>query len=123
MSNPQNLGSLDLNNLNSKNFFNNFFTISKTVSGNQNDAIVGYFQQYCNGNTTAANALASAVIYTSIAQGIDPMSVLEQFVKLPKGQIDSYLAMFLNLNRKGTSFLGINNQPITSKYVSRSIIK
>lgn len=118
-----NLGSVNLNSLNDqKKYFNNFFTVSSTVSGNQNDAIVGYFQEYCDGNVAAANALASAVIYTSLAQGIDPMSVLEEFVKLPKGQIDSYLAMFLNLNRKGTSFLGINNQPITSKYVSRSIL-
>jgi hypothetical protein len=123
MSNPQNLGAVNVNNTVSKNYFNNFFVVPTTVSTNQNDAIVGYFQQYCGGNRTAADALASAVIYTSLAQRIDPMSVLEQFIKLPKAQVDNYLAMFLNLNRKGTSFLGINNQPIVNKYIRRSILK
>ena len=30
--------------------------------------------------------------------------------------------MFLNLNRIGTSYLGINNAPQTSKYVARTIL-
>jgi hypothetical protein len=123
MTTTNNLGSVNLNSVSDqKKYFNNFFTVSSTVSGNQNDAIVGYFQQYTSGNKIAADALASAVIYTSLAQGINPMSVLQEFIKLPKGQIDSYLAMFLNLNRKGTSYLGINNQPIVGKYIKRSII-
>lgn len=124
MNTTNNLGAVDLNTTtsNKQNYFNNFFTVSTTVSANQNDAILGFFQVYTGGNRTAAAALASAVIYTSMAQGIDPMSVLEQFVRLPRGDIDNYLAMFLNLNRKGTSFLGINNQPIVNKYIKRSII-
>jgi hypothetical protein len=124
MSTPNNLGTVDVNTYtsNTKNYFNNFFTISKTVSTNQNDALIGYFLKYTGGNRAAADALTSAIIYTARAQNIDPMSILDNFIRMPQDQIDQYLAMFLNLNRKGTSFLGINNQPIVNKYVKRAIM-
>jgi hypothetical protein len=119
MSSPQNTGVVKKD---EQSYFNNFFINERTVSSNQNDAIVGYFEQYTNGNKSAARTIASAVIYTSISQGMDPMQVLNDFVKLPKGQLNAYLAMFLNLNRVGTSLLGINNQPITNKYITRAIL-
>ena len=37
-------------------------------------------------------------------------------------ELDAYLTMFLNLNRVGTSLLGISNQPQTNKYVQRAIL-
>lgn len=37
-------------------------------------------------------------------------------------EIDAYLTMFLNLNRVGTSLLGISNSPQTSFYVKRLIL-
>lgn len=37
-------------------------------------------------------------------------------------ELDAYLTMFLNLNRVGTSLLGLSNSPQTSKYVSRAIL-
>ena len=66
--------------------------------------------------------MAGAVIYTAKAQNLDPMGVLQKFSVLPQGQLNSYLSMFLNLNRINTSFLGISNAPITNKYVSRTIL-
>ena len=124
MTTPNNLGTIDINNntTNVGTYFNNFFNNYGTVSPDQNAALISYFEQYTGGNRFAAQALAGAVVYTALAQGMNPMSVLQQFASLPQGQLDSYLAMFLNLNRIGTSFLGINNQPITNKYVKRSIL-
>ncbi len=37
-------------------------------------------------------------------------------------EVDAYLTMFLNLNRSGTSLLGLTNSPRTSKYVIRTIL-
>jgi len=37
-------------------------------------------------------------------------------------ELDAYLTMFLNLNRVGTSLLGISNQPQTNKYIQRAIL-
>jgi len=48
--------------------------------------------------------------------------VLEKFKRLPAGEINDYLAAFLNLNRVPTSLLGIVNQPTTGKYIERCII-
>jgi hypothetical protein len=120
MSSPQNISAVDANS--PRQYFNNYFTGVSTITSNQNDAIIGYFQQHTNGNKVAADALASAVVYTSLNQGMDPMAILQQFTQLPKGELNSYLTMFLNLNRVGTSFLGINNQPIVNKYIKRSIL-
>jgi hypothetical protein len=102
-------------------YFNNYFRVNINVSPNVDSAILAYFEEV-SFNRDSARALASAVIYTSQAQGIDPMETLSQFTKLPKGQLNSYLVLFLNLQRVGTSYLGLTNQPIANKYVARSIL-
>lgn len=102
-------------------FFNNFYNKSYTISPNANDAIVSYFEGIAD-NKEAAQALAAAVIYTSLSQEVDPMSTLDQFTQLEPGEINVYLAMYLNLNRIPSSLLGITNKPITNKYVGRTIL-
>ena len=37
-------------------------------------------------------------------------------------ELDAYLTMLLNLNRVGTSLLGLSNSPRTSKYIERTIL-
>jgi hypothetical protein len=108
-------------NTNPNTYFNNYFGPTVKVSPNVDAAILSYFEEVAF-NQEAAKALAAAVIYTSAQQGVDPMATLREFTKLPKGQLNGYLVMFLNMNRKGTSYLGITNQPIANKYVNRSII-
>lgn len=102
-------------------FFNNFFRQEFNVSPNVNDAIVSYFEKQAD-NKEAAQALAASVIFTSLAQSIDPMKTLDQFKDLPPGEMNVFLAMYLNLNRVGSSLLGVRNQPTTNKYVSRTIL-
>lgn len=101
-------------------YFNNFFKQTIDISPLQNDAIVSFFETVTD-NRESAVALASAVIYTSKQQQADPMQILDEFKKLNKGQLNAYLCMFLNLNRIGTSLLGVNTMPVKSKYVERSI--
>lgn len=102
-------------------YFNNYFEKDLRVSPNVDAAVLAYFESVCE-NRDAAKALASAVIYTSQTQRVNPMQTLKEFTALPQNQLNSYLVMFLNLQRKGTSYLGITNQPIANKYVNRAIL-
>lgn len=120
---PTNLAQINLNPLTPRDagkYFNNFFEIPVEVSSNVDAAIIAYFEQISD-NKESARALASAVIYTSVKQGLNPMETLKEFQRLPPGELDAYTAMFLNFERKGTSYLGISNQPQINKYVQRSI--
>jgi len=121
--NPSNLGVVNLNVLSGDGtkFFNNYFDKTIIISTAKEDAIVSYFEKITD-NKESALALASAVIYTSTAQGIDAMAVLDEFKKLSNNDIGVYIATFLNLNRVGTSLIGIQQQPVQNKYVTRRII-
>ena len=125
MSNPSNTSSVNISvnkSTPTEKYFNNYFITPGNISSNQNDAVVAFFEKQTGGNKQSAAILASTVIYTAMAQGIDPMSIVQQFQSLNPGEIDLYLAMFLNLNRVGTSLVGINNQPVQNKYVTRAIL-
>lgn len=119
-----NLSNIDLSvnmNTNPNKYFNNYFGPTFAVSQNIDDAIVSYFEEVCD-NKESAKIMASAVMYTSYTQKINPMQTLQEFTKLPKGELNNYLTMFLNLQRVGTSYLGITNQPLSNKYIDRSIL-
>jgi hypothetical protein len=121
---PTNLSEVNTNPLTTRDvekYFNNYFDIPVNVSSNVDSAIVAYFEQITS-NKESAKALASAVIYTSLKQGLDPMITLKEFQKLSPGELDAYTAMFLNFERVGTSYLGINNSPQLNKYIQRTII-
>lgn len=121
---PTNLTGINTNALDTRDsdkYFNNFFDIPPVVSTNIDAAIVSYFEKIAS-NKTAARAMASAVIYTSKKQGIDPLVTLEEFKKVPEGTLNAYVALFLNLERVGTSYLGVSNQTQLNKYVQRSLL-
>ena len=121
---PTNLKSIDTNAINppsTDKFFNNFFNFPVEVSSNIDSAIVAHFEQITD-NKESARALASAVIYTAIKQGINPMNALDEFTKIAPGDLNTYTALFLNFERVGTSYLGLKNRPQQSKYVTRAIL-
>lgn len=121
---PTNLKPVDTNAtdpLDPDKFFNNYFNFPIEVSSNVDAAIVAHFEKIAD-NKESARALASAVIYTAIKQGLDPMDVLDEFKRIPDGDLDTYTALFLNYERKGTSFLGLKNRPVQNKYVTRAIL-
>lgn len=92
-----------------------------TITANAQAAVVSYFQEL-TGNKASADILASSIIFTSAMQGLDPVGLIQEFKNLPAGQLNNYLAAFLNLNRVPTSLLGVQNQPKVSKYVQRAIL-
>ena len=87
----------------------------------RSDAVVSYFEKV-TANKESALALSSAVIYTARVQNMDVMAVLDEFKKLNKTQLTPYISYFLNLSRVGTSLIGVQNNPVKNKYVSRTII-
>jgi len=102
-------------------YFDNFFTPGISVSDNVNSAIVGYFQEV-TGDAAAGSTLAASVLFTASQQGIAPMTLIDQFRALTPGELNAYLTMFLNINRAGTSLLGISNSPQTNKYITRAVL-
>lgn len=120
---PTNLGPINVAQADSdvRTYFTNFFTRIVDISNGQNDAIVSYFETF-TGNKFAAEALSSAIIYTAQQQQRDPMEVLQYFTTLEQDRLSSYLTMFLNLNRVGTSLLGTSNQQTRNKYIKRNIV-
>jgi len=122
-NNPSNLGTINLNNISGdgSKFFNNYFDKTITISSAKDDAILTYFEKICE-NKESALALSSAVIYTARVQNIDVMAVLDEFKKLSREQLGPYISYFLNLSRIGTSLIGVQNNPVRNKYVSRTII-
>lgn len=166
-----NLPGETTNNPSTTNYFNNFYNQPTNTSPMINDAVIAYFQNITGSAETGKN-LAAAVIYTSLQQNIDPMSVIDQLQTLSKrnlanapafyegttnqdaqdtdvynpatgkwsssgkqyakpgpsvaynqiSELDAYLTMFLNLNRVGTSLLGLSNTPQVSPYISRAIL-
>lgn len=126
MSNPSNIDPVNLSPVEPPppdvtKYFNNFFIKDLNVSTNISDAVIAFFDEY-TGNRASAQILATSVILTSLAQNINPMSTLAEIKKVGKGELSDYLAVFLNLNRIGTSLLGRINQPKTSVYIRRSIL-
>jgi hypothetical protein len=121
---PTNLKGINTNAVsppNTDSFFNNFFNFPVEFSSNVDAAIIAFFETVTD-NKESARALASAVLYTALKQGINPMSVLDEFKKLPTGDLNTYTALFLNTERAGTSFLGLKNKPVQNKYVTRAIL-
>lgn len=102
-------------------YFNNFFVKADAVSLQSNNAIVGYFEQQ-TGSKETAKVMAQAVLNTAAQQGDDPMHVLDEFRKMPQGELNGFLALYLNASRVNTSLLGISNVPQTNKYVARTIL-
>jgi hypothetical protein len=97
MTQPSNISAVDANSTAStRTFFNNTSLPPISVSQNVDDAVIAYFQHIAE-NKEAARAMASAVILTSVSQGIDPMQTLQQFMKMDRAQLSSYVTMFLNL--------------------------
>jgi len=113
--------SVDSSRTNPTKYFNNLYSDVFSVSAGANDAIVAFFEQYTQNKITGQN-LASAVLYTAQAQNINPMTILSDFQKMPKGQLNNYLAAFLNATRVPTSAIGIKTSAKTSPFVTRTIL-
>jgi hypothetical protein len=102
-------------------YFNNYFLQPMDISQEVNDSILSYFEQQ-TGNKESAKVLVQAVIETAKQQREDPLEVLNKFMKLPMGDLNVILSLFLNNSRINTSYLGVKTNPQVNTYVTRTII-
>ena len=116
---PSNLNSTGTNKTTA--YFNNFNSPRSGISPDVNDTILSYFEQQ-TGDVESAKILVQTIIDTAIAQREDPLKVLEQFQKVPAGDLSGTLALYLNSTRVNTSLLGIKVAPKTSRFVTRTIL-
>lgn len=119
--NPGKPSNVDVQTSKQAAYFNNFFVKASPVSVQANDAIVGYFQDQ-TGSKESSRILAQAVMNTATQQGDDPLKVLDEFKKMPIGELNAFLTLYLNASRVNTSLLGIRQTPAANKYVARSIL-
>jgi hypothetical protein len=104
------------------NFFENFFKDKNNgTSSNVNEAIIGYFQSI-TGNAESGATLAGSVLYVALDQGLDPMTLINDFRKMNPQELNAYLTMVLNLNRVGSSLLGLSNSPQPNLYIQRAVL-
>ncbi len=101
-------------------YFNNVSNLQSSIGSNLDATIIGFFEQISQDKDTARN-IAKSVIQTAFNRGLDPNAVFAEFIRMKPTELNGYVTMFLNLDRVGTSFLGISNLPETNKYIKRAI--
>lgn len=67
------------------NYYNNFFNTTEGIGQNENDAIVGFFQQ-ASGSKVTGKLMAASVLYTAAVTGTDPMVLIDQLKQLKLGR-------------------------------------
>jgi hypothetical protein len=102
-------------------YFNNLGNENLRVSPEIDDAVVSYFENITGDKVTARN-LAGVILQTAKNRGLGLAEVIDEFRKRPSGELNAYLAMFLNLDRIPTSLVGIGHTPQKSTYVTRAIL-
>ena len=102
-------------------YFNNVYKTTNAVSPAISSSIISWFQEQ-TGSRETATLLARTLINTAESIGEDPRAILQEFTKLPQGELNAYLALFLNSGRVPTSLLGIKNQPKPTDLISRTLI-
>jgi len=101
-------------------YFSNLYDTIVTISSEQNDYVMSFFENL-TGDKAAAEILASGVIYTAARRDLDIIAAITEFQTLEPRQINRALAMFLNTQRYGTSYLGLNTSAEVSPYTLRAI--
>lgn len=102
-------------------YFSNVYKPLFNASPDQAAALQTYFEGVTN-DKESARLLTTSVIYTALSQNINPMTVLADFKKINQGELDLYLATFLNFSRVNSSLLGVISTPGVNIFVQRSVL-
>lgn len=102
-------------------YFNNVYKPEFNASPDQDSAIQTFFEGITH-DKESARLLTTSVIYTALSQNMNPMKILADFKNLNPGELDLYLATFLNFSRVNSSLLGVTNTPGVNIFVQRSVL-
>jgi len=115
-----NLTSTSGNNNTGDNFLNNFYKPTYTISSNTDSAIIAFFENQTS-ELESAKVLASSVVYTALAQGVDPLTIIDQMRNMNIDERNRFTSTFLNFNRVGTSQLGVHLPSRNNRFLQRMI--
>lgn len=115
-----NFTSTSGNNSSSKDYINNFYKPTYSISSNTDSAIIAFFENQTN-DAESAKILASSVVYTALAQGVDPITIVDQMRNMSIDERNRFTSTFLNFNRVGTSQLGVHLPNRNNRFLQRMI--
>jgi hypothetical protein len=102
-------------------YFSNVYKPLFNASPDQAAALQTYFEGVTL-DKESARLLTTSVIFTALSQNINPMTILADFKKINQGELDLYLATFLNFSRVNSSLLGVISTPGVNIFVQRSVL-
>lgn len=91
------------------------------ISDNTYEELVSIFERRTS-NSLAVQNLVAAVIQGLEEQRVDVNQVVDSLRASSDSEIDTFLALFMNSSRIGTSFLGVSNQTSVNPYIARTIL-
>lgn len=99
-----------------KEFFNKYFSKKISVTSNQVDSVVGFFQKR-GFDTTSATAVAIVLLQQAKIDNVNIFKLLDTLEGLNEVSISNLVATILNSNRSNISNIGykIANTTVTSE--------
>lgn len=99
-----------------KEFFNKYFSKKISVTSNQVDSVVGFFQKR-GFDTNSATAVATVLLQQAKIDNVNVFKLLDTLEGLNEVSISNLVATILNSNRSSVSNIGykIANTAVTSE--------
>lgn len=99
-----------------KEFFNKYFSKKISVTSNQVDSVVGFFQKR-GFDTNSATAVATVLLQQAKIDNVNVFKLLDTLEGLNEVSISNLVATILNSNRSSVSNIGykIANTVVTSE--------
>ena len=103
--------------------FNSYNTNeSVTATTGEYDAVMGFFLQKTEGNSTIASSLTDTVIQIATNLGDSPMIIIDELAEYGLTDIQQSIISLLNQTRNDTSMLGFNKSQAPNNLVARNIL-
>tara|TARA_B110000305_G_C19021107_1_gene439358 strand:- start:278 stop:640 length:363 start_codon:yes stop_codon:yes gene_type:complete len=95
---------------------------SITATTGEYDAVMGFFLQKTEGNSTIASSLTDTVIQIATNLGDSPMIIIDELAEYGLTDIQQSIISLLNQTRNDTSMLGFNKSQAPNNLVARNIL-
>jgi hypothetical protein len=118
---PLNTASTD-STTSTKDFFNSYYTTGISLSADEIDAAVGFFESR-GFEISAANSIAATLLSQSKIEKVNVFQLLDTLKGLNELQLSRVVSEVLNSNRKNISTLGYRTDtPASNQYEVRNVL-
>ena len=105
-----------------KDFFNSYYTTGISLSADEIDAAVGFFESR-GFEISAANSIAATLLSQSKIEKVNVFQLLDTLKGLNELQLSRVVSEILNSNRKNISTLGYRTDiPASNQYEVRNVL-